>query len=91
MLGTLPPLRLTSSYLGVREGCWALVSLGFLCEVHRFYLDTSQSAVLLWTRDRLHAENSKLQHTTLTRHRHPCPWGDSNPYSQQASGCRLMP
>ena len=31
------------------------------------------------------------QHTTLKRDRHSCPRRDSNPQSQQASGCRPSP
>ena len=31
------------------------------------------------------------QHTTLTTDKHPCPWWDSNPQSQQASGRRPTP
>ena len=33
-------------------------------------------------------ETSTWKHTTLTTDRHPCPWQDSNPQSQQASGRR---
>jgi hypothetical protein len=46
---------------------------------------------LLWTSDRLVAETSTWRHTTLARDRHPCPRGDSNPQSQQASGSRTTP
>jgi hypothetical protein len=45
---------------------------------------------LLWTWDRLVAETSTWQHATLTTDRHPCPRRDSNPLSQQASGCRPL-
>ena len=31
------------------------------------------------------------KHTTLTTDKHPCPRWDSNPQSQQASGCRPTP
>jgi hypothetical protein len=31
------------------------------------------------------------KHTTLTTDKHPCPRRDSNPQSQQASGCRPTP
>ena len=41
--------------------------------------------------DQLVAETSTFQHTTLTTDRHPYPWWDSNPQSQQASGRRLTP
>jgi len=37
------------------------------------------------------AESFISQHTTLTRDRHPCTRQDSNPQSQQTSGCRPMP
>jgi len=46
---------------------------------------------LLWMRDRPVAETSTWQHTTLTTDRHPCPWWDLKPQSQQASGRRSMP
>jgi len=46
---------------------------------------------LLWTTDQLVAETSTWQHTALTRDRLPCPQGDSNPQSQQVSGCRSTP
>jgi len=50
--------------------------------------DTPQSVGLLWTSDQLVAETSAWQHTTLPADRHPFPRWDSNPQSQQASGCR---
>ena len=31
------------------------------------------------------------QQTTFIRYRHPCPWRDSNPHSQQACGSRPTP
>jgi hypothetical protein len=37
------------------------------------------------------AEASTSQHTTLTTKKHPCPRWDSNPQSQQASGCITTP
>jgi len=38
------------------------------------------------------ARSRDLCLTTRNTHgRHPCPWRDSNPQSQQASGCRLTP
>ena len=37
------------------------------------------------------AEISTWQHTTLTTDKHLCPWWDSNPRSQQASGRRPTP
>jgi len=52
----------------------------------------SQSVGLLWTSDKLVAETSTWQHTTLTTDRHPCPRWDSNAKSsQQASGRRPTP
>jgi hypothetical protein len=60
---------------------WALASSfrrGFMV-THIW--DTPQSVGLLWTRDKLVAETSTWQHTTLTRDRHPCPRWDSNPWS----------
>jgi hypothetical protein len=69
-----------------------LGGLGLLIiEVSRSHSDTPQSVGLLWTSDQPDAETSTLQHTTLTTDRHPCPLRDSNPQSQQASGCRPKP
>jgi hypothetical protein len=48
----------------------------------------TQSVGFLWTSDQLVAETSTWQHATLKIDRHPCPRRDSNPQSQQASGCR---
>jgi len=53
--------------------------------------EAPQSVRLLWMSDQLIAKTSTWQHTTLTTDRHPCPWWDSNPQSQQASGRRPMP
>jgi hypothetical protein len=51
-------------------------------EVSRSHsVDTPHYVGLLRTRDQLVAETSTWQHTTLTRDRHPCPRGDSNPRS----------
>jgi len=41
--------------------------------------------------DQLVAETCTLQHTALTRHRHPCSRWNSDPQSQQASGRRPTP
>jgi hypothetical protein len=49
------------------------------------------SVRLLWTKDRAFAGTSTWQHTIFTRDRHPCPWRDSNPQYQQASGRRPTP
>ena len=51
--------------------------------------DAPQSVGLLWTSDQLVAETSTWQHTTLTTDKHPYPWWNSNPQSQQASGHRI--
>jgi len=49
----------------------SLVGYGLLIvEASRSQSDISHSVGLHWTSDR---------HTTLTRHKHPCPQGDSNP------------
>ena len=56
-----------------------------------FTHDTPQSVRLLWTIDRPVVETSVWQHTTLTTDKHPCHRWDSNPQSQQASGCRPTP
>ena len=64
-----------------------LVGLDILTfQVSRSHSDTPHSVGLLWTSDRPVAEISTLQHTTLTRDRHPCLRRDSNPQSRQASG-----
>jgi hypothetical protein len=48
-----------------------------------------QSVGILWTSDQLVTETSnKIRNT---HERHQCPWWDSNPQSQQASGRRPMP
>jgi hypothetical protein len=62
-----------------------------ISEVSRSHTDTPHSVVFLWGRDRPVAETSTGQHTTLTRDKHPCPRRNSNPQSQQASGCRPTP
>jgi hypothetical protein len=54
-------------------------------------LDTPHSVGLFWTSDQPYAETSALQHTILTREKHPCRQRDSNPKSQQQSGRRPTP
>ena len=59
-----------------------------------FYIthnNAPQSVGLLWTSYQLVAETSTWQHATLTGDRHPWPRRNSNPQSQQASGCRPAP
>ena len=51
----------------------------------------SHSVGLLWTSDQPEEETSTWRHTTLTRDRRPCHRRDSNPQSQQASGCKPTP
>ena len=63
----------------------------FSIEASRSHLDTPHSVRLLWRRDRSVAETSAYQRITFTRDRHPCPWRDSNPQSQQASDRRPTP
>ena len=41
----------------------------------RSHSDTPQPVGLLWTSDQTDPETSTWQHTTLTRHRRPCPGG----------------
>jgi len=53
----------------------------FISEHSRSHSDTPQSVGLLWTSDQPDAETSTIQHTTITRDRHPWPWRDSNPQS----------
>ena len=57
-----------------------------------FYIthnDTPQSVGLLWTRFQHVAVYQK--HTTLRADKYPCPWRDSKPQFQQASGRRPKP
>jgi hypothetical protein len=69
-----------------------LVDLGTLIiEVSRPHSDTPHSVGLLWTSDRLVAETTTWQHTTLTRDRPPRRRRDSNPQSQQVSERRATP
>jgi hypothetical protein len=65
------------------------VRLRLLYDVPQSYSDTPHSLGLLWTSDRPVAESSTLQHTTLTRDRHPSPRRNSNLQSQQAKVHRL--
>jgi hypothetical protein len=62
-----------------------------LWRFHESHSNTLQSSGLLWRSDQIDAETSTWQHTTLTRDKLPCPWRDSNSYSQQASGRRPTP
>jgi len=65
------------------------VGQGFLVtETSLSHSDTQHTAGFLWTSDQPDAENSTLQHTTLTRGIQTFPRRDSNPQSQQASGRR---
>jgi len=57
-----------------------------ITEVSRSHSDTRHAVELLFPRDQPDAETSTWQHTTLTRDKSPCPRGDSNPQSQEASG-----
>jgi hypothetical protein len=50
--------------------------------------DAPQSVGLLWTSDQLVVETCTWQHTTHITDKHPLPRWDSNPRSQQTSGCR---
>jgi hypothetical protein len=49
-----------------------LVGQGLLI-IEAIEASRSHSVGLLWTSDQLDAVTSTRQHTTLTRHRHPCP------------------
>jgi hypothetical protein len=53
--------------------------------------DTPHSVGLPWTSDLPVAETSTWQHTTLKKDRHPSPWRNSKPQSQQASGQKPTP
>ena len=71
------------------HGATAAVGQGpFIIEDSWSHSDTPHSVRLLWTSDQLVAETSTWQRTTLTTDKHPCPWRDSNPQSQQAGSCR---
>ena len=70
-----------------QRGPWPPYFWGFLIT----HNDAPQSVGLLWTRHQLVTETSTWQHITLTTDKHPCPWWDSNPLSQQACGRRPTP
>ena len=63
----------------------------FIIEASRSHSDTQHSEALLWKSDQPDAETSTVQHTTLTKDKHPCPRRDSNPQFQEASGRRPTP
>jgi hypothetical protein len=66
-----------------------LVGQGLLIfEVSRSHSDTPNSIGLLCTSDQPDTHTSTWQQTTFTKERHPCSQVNSNPQSQQASGCR---
>ena len=58
-----------------------------LVEASRSHSDTPHSVGLLWTSDRFVVETSTWQHNTHSRETFMLS-RDSNPQSQQASGCR---
>ena len=79
------PSTLISFFLMAQQ---APVDQGLLLiEASRSHSHTAHSVGLLWTSNQPDAETSTRKHTTLTRDRHPCPRRDSNPQSQQTSGC----
>jgi len=64
---------------------FSLLFRGFLIT----HSDAPQSVGLLRTRDQFRRRDLYLTtHTTLTTDKRPCPWWDSKPQSQQASGRR---
>jgi len=65
------------------RGPWPL-----LCSGSEITIRHPTLGKFLCTSDRPGAVTNTWQHTTLTRDRHRCPRRDSNPQSQQASGCR---
>ena len=76
-------------FLGSDLFCLLTVGVeGYCCTWSFSMAHTSHSLGLLWTRDRLVAETSTWQHTTLTWDRHPRLRWDSNPQSQQAKDAR---
>ena len=91
---TLPSLKGPLIYIklffydaAAQRGPWPPHSRGFLIT----HNDAPHSIGFLWTSDQLVAETSTWQHTTLTTDKHPCPWRDSNPQTQQKSGRRPTP
>jgi hypothetical protein len=62
-------------------------------EASRPHSDKPHSAGLLWTSDQADAGAFTLQHTTLTRDRHPCPGGirTHNPNKPAAADPLLRP
>jgi len=79
-------------YIYIYYGATAVVGQGlFMIEDSWRHSDTPHSVGFLWMSDQPDAETSTWQHTTFTRERHSCPWRDSNPQFQQASGRRPTP
>jgi len=54
-------------------------------EDSRWHSETPHSVGLFWTNDQPVAKTCIWQHTTLTRHRHPCLQRYSNPQPQQTA------
>lgn len=66
------------------HGSTALVGQGLLIvAVLKSHSDTPHMVALLWMMDQPVADPYLPTHNT--RNRHPCPWQDSDPQSQQAS------
>jgi len=77
-------------WLDGRRGPMSPYCRGF--EVSRSHSDTPYSAIFLWTSDRLFAETSTWQHTTLTRDRQPCFRGGFEPEipaSERPQACTI--
>ena len=60
-------------------------------ELSTSHSDTPHSVGRLWTSDRPVAEASTWRHTYNTGDKHPHPRRDSDPQSQQATGCKPPP
>jgi len=71
----------------------SLVGLDFhIFEISISHSDTPQSVGLLWSSDQPIAESSIPDYTNKTRKRQTSmPGRNSNPQSQEASGCRPWP
>jgi hypothetical protein len=73
---SLLPLHCTRHNFPCFLGTPTLVVLGLLrAEVSILHSDTANSVGILWTSDGHVSGSSTLQHTALTRDRHPCSGG----------------
>jgi len=75
--------------VGAESHC--CVGLHSKTHTHSLTNTHTHSVGVLSRGDRAVAKTSTWQHTALTRDRYPCLRKDSNPHSQQSSGCRSVP